>query len=562
MDERRAPLPARMLNEWVYCPRLFHLMHVQRLFADSADTVEGRGQHERSRGDAKGTGLTGETPWGTTAIREVSFVSADGLLTGRFDVVARAADGSLVPVEAKHGAAPRDKAGFDVCGVTLPGDAWPTDRIQVGAQVRLLRDAGEACHEARIYYRKDRQTVIVTADETLDTAVRRAVEDARACAEGPMPPPLLDSPKCIGCSLSTICLPEETNFLLARQRETPRRVIPGRADGGGLYVLSQGARVGKTSDAIVITPRDGDATDVPSKDIEHLAVFGQVQVTTQALTLLAEQGKPVFFHGSSGRLATVALPPGRPNLDLRRRQFRAADDAPLALRIAKSLLTAKLRNQRTLIRRNAEPGTATAETLAIIDRAMTMLGHADTLEALMGHEGLAARAYFDALALLFGSDDTGPVMSGRSRRPPADPVNAALSFGYALLTNDCIAALWRVGLDPDLGFLHQPVPGRPALALDLMEPFRPLVVDSLVLRMFSTRQLQRHDFAQVGPAWRLHDRPRRELVAAYERRVDELITHPVFDYRISYRRVLELEARLLGRVLTGELDEWTPLVTR
>jgi CRISPR-associated endonuclease Cas1 len=198
----------------------------------------------------------------------------------------------------------------------------------------------------------------------------------------------------------------------------------------------------------------------------------------------------------------------------------------------------------------------------VVDQAIAALATVATLEALMGHEGAAARAYFDRLAAVVGGDDEGPLMKGRSRRPPSDPVNAALSFGYSLLVSDCIAAVWRVGLDPDLGFLHQPVPGRPALALDLMEPFRPLIVDSVVMRMFGNRQLRRSDFSRVGPAWRMHDRPRRELIGAYERRLDELVTHPVFDYRISYRRVLELEARLLGRVLTGELPDWSPLVTR
>ena len=151
---------------------------------------------------------------------------------------------------------------------------------------------------------------------------------------------------------------------------------------------------------------------------------------------------------------------------------------------------------------------------------------------------------------------------GRSRRPPRDRVNALLSFGYALFTRDATAVAARVGLDPMLGFLHTVVPGRPALALDLMEPFRAAWVDTAVLRLLATRGIDREDFVFTSAGVSLTERGRNALIAAYERRADELLTHPRFGYRMSYRRMLELEARVLAKWMAGEIETFSPLVTR
>ncbi len=550
-----------MLNEWVYCPRLFHLMHVQGLFAASVDTVEGVGEHERMRARSRGRGLEPPPPpWRGEAPREITFEAGDRGVVGRFDVVA-AGPGGLVPVEAKHGAAPSADRAQSVCDIDLQPGVWNNDQVQLGAQAMLLHAAGEACTEVRVWYRKTNTTVVLAVDAALLAATAAAIAGAKATAAGPMPPPLVDSPKCIGCSLAEICLPDETNWLLKRQPVLPRKVVAGRSDGGCLYVVSQGGRVGKTSEALTVATPCNPEDEVPLKDIEHVAVFGNVQVTTQAMQTLAWAGKGLHLHTMGGKLLATLVPAGRPNLALRRAQYRAADDAARCLTVARWLIAAKIRNHRVLVRRNGAGDLAAAAVDRLHGSARRAEEAAD-LASLLGIEGEAARQWFAVFATMLGDDGGAPWLTGRSRRPPADPGNALLSFGYTLLVGECSAALQRVGLDPDLGFLHQPVPGRPALALDLMEPYRPLIVDSLVLRMVNSGHMHAHDFAKVGDGYRMHDAARRRFVLAFEQRMDELVTHPAFDYRMSYRRVLEVEARLLGRLLTGELAEWRPMVTR
>jgi CRISPR-associated protein Cas1 len=190
---------------------------------------------------------------------------------------------------------------------------------------------------------------------------------------------------------------------------------------------------------------------------------------------------------------------------------------------------------------------------------------APSLETLLGIEGAAGRFYFESFPDMLApiADDLGAfAFEKRNRRPPRDPVNALLSFGYSLLLRECQAALVKVGFDPNVGFLHQPRPGRPGLALDLMEEFRPLIADSTVLAAVNTGAVQAGDFVRAAGSVALSDPGRRAFLAGFERRMGQEITHPIFDYRISYRRVLEVQARLLARVVVGELAEYPRFLTR
>jgi len=219
-------------------------------------------------------------------------------------------------------------------------------------------------------------------------------------------------------------------------------------------------------------------------------------------------------------------------------------------------------NQRTLLRRNCDTGPDVKKTLDRLSELRDQADRAGSAAELLGLEGTAARLYFGAFPLMLKTDMGTLTLEGRNRRPPRDPLNALLSFVYSLLTKDWTIACGVAGLDPFLGFFHRPRFGRPSLALDLMEEFRPIVGDSVVLSLVNGGAVSPTDFVRRGLGVALTDAARRRVISAYERRMDELITHPTFGYRISYRRTFEVQARLLGRFVMGEIAEYPPFRPR
>lgn len=256
---------------------------------------------------------------------------------------------------------------------------------------------------------------------------------------------------------------------------------------------------------------------------------------------------------------------GLKNVFLRREQFRRADDPIFGLHLAREIVATKIRNQRTLLQRNhIEPP---AQVLQRLKHLAQQAAAAAEMDELLGIEGSAARFYFEHFAgmVKIRPDDSDAVafdFQRRNRRPPRDPVNALLSLSYALLSKDLVIVCHSIGFDPFIGFYHQPRFGRPALALDLMEGFRPLIADSAVLSAINTRMVTGRDFIRVGEAVALTPAGRKGFIRAYEQRIDALVTHPLFDYRVSYRRVLEIQARLLARLVTGELTKYPGFETR
>jgi CRISPR-associated protein Cas1 len=266
------------------------------------------------------------------------------------------------------------------------------------------------------------------------------------------------------------------------------------------------------------------------------------------------------------------LPVISKNIMLRREQFRWADIPSFCLRLARALVAGKIKNQRTLLQRNhVEPPRSALVQMKCMQADAV---EAQSLEVLLGIEGNAARVYFQNFAGMIkaeeepfgGTDLNSPFktfdFAGRNRRPPRDPVNALLSLAYSVLAKDLTIVCHAVGFDPYLGFFHQPRFGRASLALDLMEPFRPLVADSAVLSAINTRMVTERVFVRAGGSVALTPEGRKAFFRAYEQRMDTLVTHPLFGYRVNYRRMLEIQARLLARVLTGELADYPVFTTR
>jgi len=541
-------LPARMLNEFAYCPRLFYLEWVQGEWRDSADTVEGRFKHrnvDREGGDLPQPGDEGQE---TIHVRSLHLSSERLGLTARIDVIE--ADGNVVtPVDYKRGKVP--EAG-----------PFEPERVQLCIHALILRDKGYQCDEGVVYYVDSRRRVSVPiVKELVERTTTLAAEARKVAAEGRIPPPLVDSPKCPRCSLVGICLPDEVNAL----REQPaagevRRLFPARDDALPVYVQEQGASVGKGDERLVIRTRD-DQQEVRLLDVSQLCVFGNVSVTPPALRLLASRSIPVCHFSYGGWFEAVTVGMAHKNVELRRRQFALAGNRRASLAIARRIVSGKIRNSRTLLRRNH--AEAPQAGLRELSRLAQQAEAARRREELLGIEGAAARVYFSRFPGMIKADaGLDFSFTDRNRRPPRDPVNAMLSFVYAVLVKDLLVQSYAVGFDPYLGFYHQPRYGRPALALDLAEEYRPIIADSVVIGAINNGEIQRGDFLTRGDACALTPGGRRKILAAYERRMDALIQHSVLRYAASYRRILEVQARLLARYVLGELPEYLPFRTR
>lgn len=552
-------LPLQRVAEWVYCPRLFYLRQVEGHDLANEHVLRGRLSHERV--DRPGAARARRAPpcaedrapaeW--RELRAVPLGSSALGVSAQLDSVLLR-DGLAIPVERKSGSGPDPDAATWVKGV------WDADAVQVALQALLLREAGREVPHGEVYYAASQHMRQVPLSEELLARARDAVVAARAAAVAPQrPPPLEESPKCRGCALAEVCLPDESAVLRRGEPPlTPLRPWAGRPEGLSVVVTTAGTVVRKETEALLIQPREGAPRRVPLDGLAELALYGSVAASTAALAACLERGVPVAFHSASGRLLGVVSAGLASNVQLRIAQHEAARDEAAALRLAREFVRGKLRNQRTLLRRNSDLSEDQRAQLAGLLRA---IDDAPDRAALMGIEGRFARVYFDGFAALLRTR-TDVEMVGRSRRPPADPVNALLSFGYAVLTRACAQVVTRVGFDPMRGFLHVPGWGRPALALDLVEELRALVVDSVVLRVLAERRLTAADFHCELGAVTLTPAARRVYLQALDARLEEEVQHPLFGYRVSYRRALELQARLLARVLVGEAERYVALTTR
>jgi CRISPR-associated protein Cas1 len=307
-----------------------------------------------------------------------------------------------------------------------------------------------------------------------------------------------------------------------------------------------------------VKDKDRIVQEVRIGEICQVNLLGNIQISTQAVQSLCEPGVPVSYFSMGGHFYGITTGLNTKNVALRRSQFRLADSEWFPLSLARALVAGKIRNQRTMLQRNhIEPTKSSLGGMkALADRAE----RAENLESLLGFEGAAARMYFEEFAGMIKPGDEAEFspsgfsfdFEGRNRRPPRDPVNALLSLAYSMLAKDLTLACYSVGFDPYMGFYHQLRHGRPALALDLMEPFRPLIADSAVLSAVNTRMVTERDFVRAGGSVALTPSGRKGFFRAYELRMDTLVTHPLFEYRVSYRRLLEIQARLLGPGLPRE----------
>ncbi len=542
-------LPARMINEAVYCPRLFWLEHVAGEWRESHDTLDGTRIHKRvdRPGPQRKTATAeSETP---TTVRSMTLASSNLGVIAKIDLVEIDGD-HAVPIDYKRGSVPG-----------VPGGAYDPERVQICVQGMLLREAGYRCNYGELYFAESRRRVRITLTEELVSLTSAAIADAtRLMTAAVIPPPLIDSPKCGRCSLAPICMPDETNTLRNRNVGTMRTLVPESDDALPLYVVEQGARLGLSGEVIEVRKNDEVLERVRLLEVSHVSVFGNVSASAPLLRALAERDIPLLNFSYGGWLAAITHAPVTKNLDARIAQFKVAANPEASMSIARRIVEGKIRNQRTQLRRSL--GESARSSLQEMSWAIDRAQRAHTRPTLLGHEGNAARVYFGSLARMLKVEEYQVDFEGRNRRPPRDRVNALLSFAYALLVKECYAALLSVGLEPGLGVYHVVRPGRPGLALDLAEEFRPVIADSVVINAINVREIEPTHFLYLQGEVALSAAGRRAFIAAFERRMNTEIIHPEFGYRISYRRTIFVQARLLSRCIEGELESYPVFTTR
>jgi CRISPR-associated protein Cas1 len=588
--ELQPPLPVRRLHNFIYCPRLFYFQWVENIFQENADTVAGSHVHRNVDAPSK---LDNPKELGLpegSRLRSLRLESESLGLIGVVDIVEGGPDGAEI-IDYKRGSARRDAEGERV--------AKEPDAMQVAAHALLLREHGVKAVRGAIYYAADKRRVPVDFSEELFDKVRTAIAEAKAlAASGHCPPPLKNDARCLYCSAYPICLPNESLWWAKRRKATtpegqlqfafsgqsedavrdkilealdfaaestdkeptlqPPR--PGGDDGEVLVVQTPGAQIGQRGEELIVSVKGEDARKIPGQQVRAIYCYGAVQITAQAAETCLELGIDVSYFSPAGRF--IGLLRGLPasGVDARRGQYRLFELPGVRLQLAREVIRAKIHNQRVMLMRNGE---APERVLTLMSGFRDATESARDLTTLLGFEGSAAALYFEQFeSMLKQRDDWKFDWRGRNRRPPRDPVNALLSLGYSMLAKELTGVCHSVGLDPFLGFMHQPRYGRPALALDLMEEFRPLVADSVAISLINRGELGPEDFIRSANGTFLNDRGRKPFWEAWFRRLDAEVSHPEFSYKMAYRRMLEVQARQLWRFVRGEALAYHGFTTR
>lgn len=543
-------MPVRRVHNFAYCPRLFYLQHVEGIFISNEDTVRGGALHRRvdipvrtheDLADAQG------------ALRSVEISSERMGICGVIDLV-ELRDGKRHLVDYKKGSPRRTDDGEWI--------AKQNDALQLAGYALLLRERGIHADSASIYYAEIKRHVPVELSDELLQAFLEATEQARHTAEQGVCPEPLCSSRCFACSAYPVCLPFESRIWAHGSDATlelpPRPPMPPDAPGEILIVQQPGAKIHLKGGELIVQSDDDRTTHFPIRQLCEVCLYGAVQITAQAQQALMEHGISIAWFSPAGRFIGVTQSAFRSGIDARMGQYNLWRDPQRRLLLAAEIIRAKIHNQRVILMRNGSaPDSVLRQLAALRDSCMQQT----SLLSLRGVEGSAAALYFAHFATML-KVNMGFDFQGRNRRPPKDAVNALLSMAYSVLTKELTGVAHAVGLDPYLGFFHSPRYGRPALALDMMEEFRPLIADSTVITMLNRSEVSPADFIDTSRGVLMNDSARRQFWRAWTRRMDTEITHPSFGYKMSYRRMLSVQMWQLWRFCRGDILTYAGFTTR
>ena len=555
-------IPLSQINTYVFCPRRFYYESVEGHQVINEHIEEGKIKHARVDTEMKDRSERG------AKISRRQYLASETLRVSGYVDMIEEKNGVPYPVEYK-------KSGTG---------NWLNDQVQLCLQGLLIEESTgvEVPHGYIYYIGSKRRRKVVFDDELRQTSLDFVSKAESLLQTRKIPEPVHDN-RCNGCSVRKICLPDEVAYLHELD-ERPKQIKPVLGIDNVLYVDESGCTLKKTGERILVVKEGETIRDIPLIHLGQVVLCGNISVTTPVMQTLLNEGIPLVYLSAYGRYQGTLTPQISRNSLLRVAQHRVADDPERCLALAKAFVHGKIANMRTMLQRRKwrnrtpnnenpdsalqtneiETGDRHTDISSSIDGITAMrqkIPKAEGLPELLGIEGNASAAYFQSFSAML-KPALGFSFERRTRRPPKDPTNALLSFAYSLLTADLISAIQTVGLDPYVGFFHQQNYGRPCLALDLMEEFRPIIADSVVITLINKRQIKPDDFTQSHGGWFLNDAARKRFYAAYEGRKNETITHPVFKYKLEFRRAIELQVRLLAKYLMGEIETYTPLTIR
>lgn len=535
-NELRELLPVSQALQTLYCPRNFYYRFVAGITVQNARMM--RGTLEDQRRMKKKIVHRSRS----VQMRDAALSSYELGLTGNVDAVEETDDGP-VPLEYKTG---------DVTDNVY-------DRAQLCAYGMMLEEMRNIrINYGFLYYTGSRKRVRIDFNEELRNKVLAAVERAWKILEGGEIPQPLDDERCRGCALAEICMPDEVTRLEKGTDIVDAGVAPRCTFERTVFMDEGWGSLGKTGNTLSIKKGDEKIGAVPFEYFDQVFIFGKVNLSGAVLREFFRRNIFVAFFTAFGSFEGSLSPERSRYAALRKAQWAAADDPQKKLVIAREIVDAKLANMRVMLQRAGRRNDSEniRKYIKNIAGLRKNVAKCSDLGSLMGIEGAASRTYFKGLRMRFHQKWK---FAARTRRPPKDPVNSVLSFGYSVLAGQLTGLIQAVGLDPYIGFLHSEKYGRPCLALDLMEPFRPVIADSTALRMFSNNMVDDNCFdlkKNISNACLLNEKGRKSFFRAFSNRMDETATHPVFGYKLNYRRILEMEVRFLAKFLVGEINRF------
>lgn len=518
-------IPISAINAYLYCPVRFYIEYIQGKFISNEHVAEGKyiGEATKQISQTKG--------WKK---RPQIYVCSERLgIFGVLDEVI-VTDGVIRIVEKKKGNAQKpfkndilQLLAYMVCYAESFG-------VELSKVLGVLLYLGS---QKRIEIQPSKEIVI---------ELEKTVKAMRKVSENP-PQPLYNEKQCKPCSILEICMPLDKSL--------QRRIMPKSLERTPLFVGAQGAYISRFGESMQVNHGGECKATLHSSTLDSLYLFGNVQVSTQALHLFSDRGIPVVFADTLGRFKGVFFSGISKNLVLRLNQYELYRDEERKFALAKRIVYGKLKNQLYVLRRKSPAGRTQIKRLKGL---LNSLDDCQEISELIGLEGLFANEYFDLLGETFGGEWQ---FEGRNRRPPKDPINAVLSFGYTMLHNVVLSIVIGVGLDPLMGVLHKEHYGRFSLVLDLMEEFRPILVDQLIVSLLHTRQLRKTHFVEtIDGAYVLTEKGRKRFVTAFKNRLTTKHYHAFLKSSVEYIRIIETQVKVFEKCLLGELPTYFPFI--